>query len=103
MELFISHSAEPQHLAEFFASVGTAVRIVHNVSVRKTGEIEHGYAISFERETFDRETFKEQVWEPLKTRCSLTCAFVKVPDEYMGCIYNWPEVFSPSLCGEQHK
>lgn len=43
-------------------------------------------------------TFREKIWDTLKTLLHLKCAFVKYDDEYMGCILNWPNVFVESKC-----
>ena len=44
------------------------------------------------------EDFKEKVWNILQPKLNLECAYVKVEERYMGCIYNWPKVFTESNC-----
>lgn len=39
-----------------------------------------------------------RIWNLLKYRLNLKCAFVKKDDEYMGCILNWPNVFTGTNC-----
>jgi hypothetical protein len=39
-----------------------------------------------------------KLWNLLKSRLNLKCAFVKKDNEYMGCILNWPNVFRQSAC-----
>jgi len=38
------------------------------------------------------------IWNLLKSRLNLKCAFVIKDDEYMGCILNWPNVFTKTNC-----
>ncbi len=46
----------------------------------------------------DGHEFKKEIWEPLQKRLDLKCAFVKYRDDYMGCVLNWPGVFTKSNC-----
>jgi hypothetical protein len=59
-------------------------------------KIENGYSILI----FDIDgiTFKNNIWDTLKTLLKLECAFVKYKDNYMGCILNCPDVFTKSNC-----
>ena len=59
-------------------------------------KLEKGYIIKiFDT---DNETFKSLIWEKLKVLLDLDCAFIKIENEYMGCIKNWPNVFVKSNC-----
>jgi len=58
--------------------------------------IENGYHIKFFN--LKQEDFIEKVWNILKPKLSLYCAYVKVDQCYMGCIYNWPGVFTENKC-----
>ena len=63
--------------------------------------IENGYRfLIFD---IDGVTFRENIWETLKTQLDLQCAFVKYRDDYMGCILNWPGVFTKSNCPSNDK
>jgi hypothetical protein len=56
---------------------------------------EKGYKITFF--SVNKEEFKEKIWEPLTELLNLKCGFVKYTD-YMGCVRNWPGVFTESKC-----
>ena len=58
--------------------------------------IEKGYKIII----FDIDglTFKDKIWSSLKQKLDIKCGFVKYRDEYMGCVLNWPGVFTKSNC-----
>ena len=51
----------------------------------------------------DGKTFKSEIWETLKEKFDLKCAFVKYRDDYMGCVLNWPGVFVESNCPSNNK
>jgi hypothetical protein len=61
--------------------------------------IEQGYYIKF----FDikPDDFKEKVWNIIQPILELKCAYVKADSDYMGCVLNWPVVFTPSNCFSQ--
>jgi len=44
-------------------------------------------------------SFKVKVWNILKDRLKLICAFVE-SDIYKGCILNWPNIFVESNCAQ---
>ena len=67
-----------------------------------TYRVEKGYRLLI----FDTDgaTFRDTVWNDLKDKLALRCAFVKYRDSYMGCVMNWPGVFTKSNCpGSLHK
>ena len=49
----------------------------------------------------DGVTFRDLVWKEIKRKLNLKCAFVKYRDDYMGCIMNWPGVFTETNCPSQ--
>ena len=61
-----------------------------------TYQIENGYRLLI----FDVDgiTFRDQIWYEIKARLKLRCAFVQYQNDYMGCIMNWPGVFTESRC-----
>ena len=69
-------------------------QITVNYSYHK-GKAEKGYKISFFE--LDKTTFRKQIWDPLSKLLNLSCAYVKYID-YMGCILNWPGVFTETKC-----
>ena len=72
----------------------TNFQIYENYSCYK-GKAEKGYKITFFK--LDKKDFKEKIWEPLSELLHLKCAFVKYAD-YMGCVKNWPGVFTETKC-----
>lgn len=58
--------------------------------------IENGYKILIF--DIDGVTFKDRVWSSLKKNLDIKCGFVKYRNEYMGCVLNWPGVFTKSNC-----
>ena len=58
--------------------------------------IENGYRfLIFD---IDGVTFRDEIWNEIKDKLELKCAFVKYRDDYMGCVMNWPGVFTKSNC-----
>lgn len=55
-----------------------------------------GFKLEF-RDTSNSE-FKDKIWPYLMQKYDLTCAFIIKEHEYMGCIRNWPNVFTSSQC-----
>ena len=87
-------------ILNLFIELNIDVQIVKTLSTIKTKNnniiVENGYTIKiFE---YDKETFKDKIWKLLKEKFDLQCAFIKIDNEYMGCILNWPCVFTPSNC-----
>ena len=62
----------------------------------ENGNEEPGYRIDFRDIT--NENFRDNIWPKLKEQFGLKCAFVRKKYEYMGCILNWPNVFTKSNC-----
>jgi hypothetical protein len=59
-------------------------------------DIENGFKICvFKVPTKD---FKEKVWDPLQKTFDLQCGYVISDNDFIGCVYNWPEVFRSTLC-----
>lgn len=59
------------------------------------GRLEHGYQIQI----YDiRDSDIQDMWRKLTSTYNLNCAFVNRPNEYMGCIKNWPNMFRESMC-----
>ena len=71
-------------------------QITKNYSfVEETNTSEHGFYIKI----FKIDNMEcTRIWYLLKSRLKLKCAFVKKDDEYMGCILNWPNVFTETNC-----
>ena len=72
----------------------------HDCQITRTTSIvnskeEHGVIIKFFK-TNQNEIKK--IWEKLKKCFNLKCAFVQHDSYYMGCILNWPGVFSKNNC-----
>lgn len=62
-------------------------------------KVEKGYYFKiFDLSPID---FRDKVWNVLRERLNLTCAYVKYNSEYMGCVLNWPKVFRESVCSNQ--
>ena len=102
MELNISSSKinNVNDILNLFVKLNIEVQVIETKSTIKNCNnrlsIESGYKIKIYK--YNRDTFKEIVWKALKDKFHLECAFIKVENEYMGCILNWPEVFTPSKC-----
>ena len=76
------------------------VQIVKTKSVVKYNDdmkFESGYILKVHH-CDDYKGFKDNIWEPLQKKFNLTCGYVVVDKEYMGCILNWPGVFTESNC-----
>jgi hypothetical protein len=65
--------------------------------INNTFTIEDGYKIYIFDDIGGAE-FKETIWTDLKKLMLIDCAFIQYKNEYMGCILNWPGVFTPSNC-----
>ena len=86
-------------ILKFFQSNNISVQVFNTgstVKYNKKYKIENGLLIKL----FDLSTddFKNIVWPYLKDKYKLNCAYVKYTDKYMGCILNWPNVFTKSNC-----
>jgi hypothetical protein len=73
---------------------GLDFQVSANYSYHK-GKAERGYKITFF--SLNKDEFKEKIWNPLSDLLNLRCAFMKYID-YMGCVRNWPGVFTESKC-----
>ena len=65
------------------------------ISGEKTG-LEYGFHIKCLK--IENFAFLINVWNPLKKILDLECAFIKVDNDYMGCILNWPNITTISNC-----
>jgi|TARA_Y100000389_G_C17310266_1_gene437607 hypothetical protein len=101
IELFISTLVvtNSYEIARLMGEQYLECQVYSNVSSVITNNIisiENGYHIKFFN--LKDEDFKEKVWNILQPKLNLECAYVKVDERYMGCIYNWPKVFTESNC-----
>ena len=103
MQLSISgKKIDPVKIAEIFCEFSFETKIIstyNTVKDSKTGKmrLEPGCKI----EIFDHKKDKElwtSLWDKLKNIFELKCAFITVPNEYRGCILNWPGIFRPTNC-----
>ena len=87
-----------QYIVEFLDVISQVHKTYNKVYCRGNLVKESGFCIKvFE---VNNNMFKKKVWEPLKKRLGLQCAYIKKKGEYRGCIMNWPDVFRPSLCSK---
>ena len=92
-------------IATFLKDYNISAQIIETVSsvehcISSTYNVEKGLNIIFFDTTKDnfKDNFKNIIWPFLKSTFDLNCAFVKYNQEYMGCILNWPGVFTKSNC-----
>lgn len=85
-----------QYIVDFLDVVSQVYKTHNKVDCRGNLVKETGFCIKVFK--VENSVFKEKVWEPLKKRLGLQCAYIKKKGEYTGCILNWPDVFRPSLC-----
>ena len=87
-------------IAKLMNDQGIKCQVYSNISsIIKDGKkaVEDGYHIKiFNLKPCD---FREKVWNILQKELKLICAFVKEDNTYMGCVYNWPKIFTNSKCG----
>jgi hypothetical protein len=74
------------------------IKTKSSVKYSNLHEIENGFQIKMFK--IEPIFFKEHIWSNLKKMMNLKCAFVKYDEEYMGCVLNWPNVFTNSNCIE---
>ena len=73
--------------------IGSNAQVIPTCSVNN-GIIECGYLIKF----IDYPDNIVEIWELLKSKLDLHCAFVTKQGQYQGCITNWPNVFVDTNC-----
>lgn len=89
-------------LLNLFIELKLECQIIETKSCVKCGHgfrAEDGYIIKIFGD-IDGDVFKQKVWSRLKEAMKIKCAFVRYKDEYMGCILNWPGVFTKTNCLE---
>ena len=101
IDLYVSTSVSSNafEIATLMGAQKLECQIYTNVSSVVTKDstfVEQGYHIRFFN--LKDTDFKTKVWEILQPKLDLTCAYVKVDNRYMGCIYNWPRIFTESKC-----
>ena len=96
LKLYIStrKKVKMKDIFKTLTKYGEEFQISENYSCYK-GKAEKGYKITFFK--LDKKDFKEKIWEPLSELLDLNCAFVKYID-YMGCVKNWPGIFTETNC-----
>lgn len=102
IELYVSTKVKTscKKITELLSKQGVECQVYENYSSCKTNTdkliVEHGFCIKI----FDLSAlqFKNSVWEILKPYLSISCAFVKCDNQYMGCVLNWPHIFRSSVC-----
>jgi hypothetical protein len=103
IELYVSTEISvisSQDLTVLLSTNGVECQITENYSSYKCSfspklVVEKGFYIKI----FNLSSllFKKKVWDILKTRLSISCAFVEC-EEYKGCVLNWPNIFRDSMC-----
>lgn len=105
IELYISTHVEttPKKITEILSQHKVECQVTENFSsVRDLCSldskmiVEHGFYIKIFN--IPSICFKDRVWEILKPYLSISCAFVKYDNKYMGCVLNWPTIFRKSEC-----
>ena len=72
-------------------------KITENVTVNKDGKIRQGYTIEIVGD-IPNEIFLNEIWFPLRSELKLECARIHEHGKYMGCILNWPGMFTANRC-----
>ena len=92
---------DDKELIKMFVELKIECQVIKSKSsvkcINNTFTIEDGYKINIFTD-IDGKIFKETVWKKLKDLMIIDCAFIQYNNEYMGCILNWPGVFTKSHC-----
>lgn len=75
-----------KHIINYLHHCNIIASVTENKSITPSG-IENGCNILLPY--VNKQTLKENIWEPLQRRHNLTCAHVNVPGTYSGCIYDF--------------
>ena len=99
IELWISSEVETsaKEIATKLSLQDVECQVTPNYSANKDRQLEDGYHIKIFQMDEGLE-FKDKVWNVLQPWLNLKCAFVKVENKYMGCVLNWPTVFTKTNC-----
>lgn len=100
----IKYSNLEDDIYQIFVAENIECQLIKTKSVvkyDKKSKIETGFILKI----FNLEPikFKEFIWTKLKKLMNLTCAFIQYNNEYMGCILNWPGVFTNNNCHSCNK
>ncbi len=106
IELYFSTetATTPYEIALLLANNNVECQVYNNYSSSRNCNkmtLEPGYYVKLFNLN-DRD-FKKNVWNIIQPLFHLECAYVKANDTYMGCLLNWPGVFTPSNCPNKNK
>lgn len=103
LNISTSKKHSKNEILEIFTNNNVECQIIETISSIKGSpkyKSEKGYSIKIF--DLDKNDFKIKIWEPLVFLLDLKCAFIIVENQYMGCIRNWPGVFTQTNCQNQN-